>query len=232
MNSYSFHLQGADLQACGSGALFWPAARLLVVSDLHLGKPDRIARLGGTLLPPYANQDTLLRLEAEIDRTRAATVVCLGDSFDDMRAAEELPDAEMLWLTRMMAGRRWFWIAGNHDPAPSLLGGSGLSELRHLGLVFRHIAVPGDTAEVSGHYHPKARLSAGGSGQTRRCFLLDRDRVILPAFGTYAGGLHSDVPVLSGLMRTEALAVLIGPAVLTIPMPRDQRRPLALTSSR
>lgn len=220
MNGYSFTLGSAPLLALSSGALFWPAERLLAISDLHFGKPDRIARRGGTLLPPYANQDTLLRLELEIERTGATSVLCLGDSFDDPQAADDLIEAEVFWLTRLMAGRHWVWIAGNHDPVPSHLGGSYLASFAHRGLTFRHIADPTGSAEISGHYHPKARLTAAGMGPSRPCFLIDPARVILPAFGTYTGGLASHAPVLTGLMRPNARAVLTGPTALVIPMPR------------
>ena len=218
MNSHPFPFHGAALHALPSGALFWPQERLLVVSDLHFGKPDRIARRGGTLLPPYATQDTLLRLESVIEQSRATIIIALGDSFDDLQAADDLPEAERLWLTRLMAGRRWIWIAGNHDPAPPGLGGSHLASFRHLGLTFRHIADTATTGEISGHYLPKARLGGG----MRRCFLLDEARIILPAFGTYTGGLACDAPELLALMQPGALALLTGAQVLTIPMPRPQ----------
>jgi len=232
MNGHDFTFHGAALVALASGALHWPRERLLVVSDLHFGKPGRIARRGGSLLPPYATQDTLLRLEMVVEQTAATTLIALGDSFDDLQAAEDLPEPERLWLTRLMAGRRWVWIAGNHDPAPQGLGGSHLASFRHLGLTFRHMAEPGATGEVTGHYHPKARLSAQGHGAARPCFLLDGARVILPAFGTYTGGLHSDAPVLAALMQPCAIAVLTGTAALAIPMPRRQASAPASTSLR
>ena len=47
-NEQTFTLAGAELIARGTGALWWPAQRLLVVSDLHLGKSERIARRGGS----------------------------------------------------------------------------------------------------------------------------------------------------------------------------------------
>jgi hypothetical protein len=50
--------------------------------------------------------------------------------------------------------------------------------------------------------------------------LIDTDRVILPAYGTYTGGLRSDSAPLSGLMRAEAVAVLTGTIARAIPMPR------------
>lgn len=228
MNGYDFTLQRADLSALATGALFWRAERLLVVSDLHFGKAGRIARRGGTLLPPYATQDTLLRLQADIERTNATTIVALGDSFDDMAAADDLSEPDRLWLTRLMAGRRWIWIAGNHDPAPQSLGGSHLVSFSLQGLTFRHIALTTAMGEVSGHYHPKARLG----GAVRPCFLIDTSRVILPAYGTYTGGLFCTAPDLLALMGAGALAVLTGPRPLVIPLPLPQASALVATSSR
>lgn len=214
MGGYAFDLVGAALTARASGALWWGAARLLVVSDLHFGKAERLARRGGALLPPYDTQATLARLEAEIAVLDPAEVVCLGDSFDDLEAAE-LPEVEALWLARLMAGRAWVWIAGNHDPGPVTLGGTYRSEVARGPLRFRHVAEEGAAAgEVSGHFHPKARLG----GTARPCFLIDRVRAILPAFGAYTGGLLCTDPVLAGLMEPGALAVLTGARALPMPM--------------
>ena len=220
MNGYAFTLAGAALTARGSGALWWPDRRLLVVADLHLGKAERMARRGGALLPPYETRDTLARLEAEIAALDPGTVLCLGDSFDDDAAAAALAEDETLWLARLMAGRRWLWVAGNHDPGPIDLGGSHLAAWRAGPLTFRHIAEPGARGEVSGHYHPKARLAPGGTHVARPCFLIDRARAILPAFGTYTGGLASRDAALAALMAPGALAVLTGPVARPIPMPR------------
>ncbi|AMY70769.1 ligase-associated DNA damage response endonuclease PdeM [Frigidibacter mobilis] len=220
---YEFGLAGARLVARAAGTLWWAEAELLVVSDLHLGKSERIARRGGTLLPPYETADTLARLDAEIAALAPATVLCLGDSFDDLLAAD-LPEAEALWLARLMAGRRWIWIAGNHDPGPVGLGGAHLAEWREGPLTFRHIALPGaEPGEVSGHYHPKARITAQGQALSRPCFLIDGLRAILPAFGTYTGGLATTDPALDGLMDPGAVAVLTGSRAICLPMPRAAR---------
>ncbi|MGI3163298.1 ligase-associated DNA damage response endonuclease PdeM [Pseudooceanicola sp. 200-1SW] len=217
MNAYAFSLAGAQLAALPSGALFWPEQRLLCVSDLHLGKAERAARRALSPLPPYETQDTLARLEAALEQTGAETVVCLGDSFDDDAAARALPQAHRLWIATLQAGRRWIWIEGNHDPGPVDLGGTHLAELSLGPLTFRHIADPTARAEVSGHYHPKAAVRGHGA---RPAFLLDERRLILPAFGTYTGGLRSRDPALASLMGPRALAILTGPVARAIPMPR------------
>ncbi|WP_372839835.1 ligase-associated DNA damage response endonuclease PdeM [Phaeovulum sp.] len=216
MQGHEFVLAGAELVARATGALWWPAERCLVVSDLHFGKAARLARRNGALLPPYDTSSTLARLDAEIAALDPAEVICLGDSFDDLEAAD-LPDAESLWLTRLMAGRHWVWIAGNHDPGPVALGGSHRDDVARGPIRFCHIAKAGTEAgEISGHYHPKARLG----GVSRPCFLLDARRAILPAFGTYTGGLSASDPVLAALMLPNALAVLTGARALAMPMPR------------
>jgi hypothetical protein len=115
-----------------------------------------------------------------------------------------------------MAGKSWIWITGNHDPGPIEIGGTHRAELRLTPFTFRHIAEPAERAEISGHYHPKARLA----GQARPCFLADAARLILPAYGTYTGGLRSSDPALATLMAPDALAILTGTRALAIPMPR------------
>jgi DNA ligase-associated metallophosphoesterase len=220
MNRHDFTFCGAGLSALPSGALFWPAQRLLVVSDLHLGKAARLSALGGAQLPPYESRETLARLDDDLYATGAETVVCLGDSFDAPGLDRCLPDADLDCLIRMQAGRRWVWIAGNHDPAPLTLSGDHLDALELPPLVLRHIARPDGRAEVSGHYHPKARIAARGRRFARPCFLLDDTRLILPAYGSFTGGLFCDTPVLDGLMRPEAQAILTGLRPVAIPMPR------------
>ena len=210
MNGYEFTLAGAPLLALGSGALFWPAQNLLCVSDLHLGKSGRRGSLGEAILPPYETRDTLNRLAADLALTQARTVICLGDSFDDRIAAEALPDSERDWIRTLQAGRRWVWIEGNHDPGPVDMAGTHLAELPLPPLSFRHIARSGGSGEVSGHYHPKATVSVRGRRISRPAFLVDSDRVIMPAYGTYTGGLRASDPALTTLMRTEAIAVMTG----------------------
>ena len=220
MNGHNFSLAGTPLVALGSGALYWPSEGLLCISDLHLGKSERRARLGDGYLPPYETQDTLTRLEDDLRLTEATTVICLGDSFDDRAAAQALRDEEKLWIAALQAGRRWVWIEGNHDPGPVELGGTHLAELPLPPLTFRHIAKPGQSGEISGHYHPKTTLRTRGRAITRPAFLIDADRIIMPAYGTYTGGLRSDERVFNDLMRDEAIAVLTGPVPHAVPLPR------------
>ena len=209
---------GEEISLRPSGALFWRGANMLVVSDLHLGKSERIARRGGSLLPPYETTETLTRLSDEIDATHPKTVLCLGDSFDDPKAVNSMDESHTQTLQKLQAGRRWLWIEGNHDPGHLGLGGTTLSEHREGSLTFRHIAEnAAENGEISGHYHPKARIKH----TSRRCFLVDESRMILPAFGVYTGGLNCTDPVLRALFSDRAKAYLTGRRVIAVPMSRS-----------
>lgn len=214
-NTHAFSLAGQPLTALPSGALWSPGDRTLVVGDLHLGKSGRLARRGGALLPPYETRATLMRLSDDIDATRPARVVALGDSFDDRAAWEGIDPADRMTLACLMAGRAWVWVAGNHDPGPVDAGGTWLAETLLAGIACRHVATPSGP-EISAHYHPKLRLR----GVARPCFLIDSARVILPAYGAYTGGLDCLSPPLAGLMGPGAIAVLTGTRALPCPLPR------------
>lgn len=220
MNCHAFSFCSTRLEALPSGALWWPDQHVLCVSDLHLGKSERVARRAGQSLPPYETRDTLTRLGDDLAATGARQVICLGDSFDDIAAADSLREEERLWIARLQAGRQWVWIEGNHDPGPVEFGGTHLQSLTVGPLTFRHIATQEGRAEISGHYHPKARLLTRGRMISRPAFLVDSRRLILPAYGTYTGGLASHDAALSALMDSKALAILTGPVPTCIPMPR------------
>ncbi len=220
MNGLDFLFCGQALRALPSGALWWADRRMLCVSDLHLGKSERLARRSGLTLPPYDSLNTLDRLSADLDTSGAETVLCLGDSFDDLDASTALAASEKLQIAALQAGREWIWIEGNHDPGPIELGGTHLAQWAKGPLIFRHIAEANAKGEISGHFHPKARLSIRGRSISRPAFLVDQNRLILPAYGTYTGGLRSSDHVLSDLMQGDAMAILTGPNPQMIPMSR------------
>lgn len=212
-NSSRFLLNGAELTADFSGALWWAERRLLVAADLHLEKGSGYAR-HGMLLPPYDTRETLARLEAVMARLKPAIVICLGDSFHDGDAAARLDADDIALLSRLTASCDWRWIAGNHDPAPpSDWGGRVESEIVLGPLAFRHEAAAGSAAgEVSGHYHPKATVQTRARRVSGRCFVTDGLRLILPAFGAYAGGLDVSDPAIGRLFPKGFDIHLIGRA--------------------
>ncbi|MCC2665285.1 MAG: hypothetical protein K0S35_3207 [Geminicoccaceae bacterium] len=202
---------GAVFVADPSGALVWPEQDLLVVADLHLEKGSALARRG-RLLPPYDTRTTLARLEAVLTRWRSRRVISLGDGFHAGAAAGRLSAEDRARLERLTTAHEWLWLAGNHDPAPPEgLGGQTEAAVRIAGITFRHLPEPeAEPGEVAGHLHPSASLTVRGRRLSRRCFVADDRRLVLPAFGSYAGGLDVFDPAIAALFAGGFRATLLG----------------------
>ena len=184
------NVAGATLVADCAGALYRPDESLLVVADLHLEKGSAFAARG-VLLPPYDTAATLGLLGRVIARYGPRLVIALGDSFHDTDGPARLAAGDRAALSGLQRGRDWLWIAGNHDPDPAENIGGVFARRVALGpLTFRHEPTCGVAdGEIAGHLHPCARVSQRGRTVTRKCFAVDRRRMIMPAFGAYTGGL-------------------------------------------
>jgi DNA ligase-associated metallophosphoesterase len=204
-------LMGARVALRPSGALWIEHEAALVAGDLHLEKGSAYAR-GGQLLPPYDTLATLDRLQADIDALSPRLLILLGDSFHDPWAPGRLHPEDTRRLTGLAAGRTLLWVEGNHDSrggasALGALPGDVVEQVRLGPLTLRHEPAQGtQPGEVCGHLHPCVKLVAARRGVRRRAFATDGRRLILPAFGAYAGGLNLCDPAFSGLFETPPLA--------------------------
>ena len=214
MADLEFAFRAEHLVATPAGALWWGTQRTLVVADLHFEKGSAFAARG-VPLPPYDTAVTLDDLARLIDRWRPQRVIALGDSFHDRRAGERITPAAVQRLRTLTARVDWVWITGNHDPHPSgPWGGSVVECVSERGLTFCHEA-RGMAGEVSGHWHPKARVKVRGALVTRRCFVLTPGQLILPAFGALTGGLDVFDRALSPLIGRGFEVLMCGRATVT-----------------
>lgn len=208
-------LMGLPVCLRASGALWIEAEGLLVAGDLHLEKGSSFAERG-QLLPPYDTPATLSRLEAEVEALQPRTLVLLGDSFHDPRALARLHGDDARRIAGLARGRTLIWAEGNHDSrggetALGVLPGEVADEVRTGPLTLRHEPLAGlQPGEVSGHLHPCARVATGRRRIRRRAFATDGRRLILPAFGAYAGGLNVCDPAFAGLFAAPPLVGALG----------------------
>jgi hypothetical protein len=202
----------AELLLRASGVLWLSRARTMVAADLHLEKGSAYARTG-QLLPPYDTADTLGRLAAEVAALDPAVVVLLGDSFHDGEGEVRMAPRDTQRLEAIAERRRLVWVVGNHDAdGPKDLPGEIAPDIRIEGVVFRHEPVAGPQAgEAAGHLHPCVRVAGRGGRVRRRCFVTDGARIVLPAFGAYAGGLNVRDAAFAALFARPPLAVALGP---------------------
>ncbi|MEE4206680.1 MAG: ligase-associated DNA damage response endonuclease PdeM [Erythrobacter sp.] len=194
-----FELAGEEFALTKSGALYWPRERALLVADLHLEKGSWYAK-HGALLPPYDSRETLERLADAVRATGARRVITLGDNFHDDAGTERLDPYAAGMLDVLTRALDWVWITGNHDAGQQRAFGAQLAEEMEVsGIVLRHEAKPGETrAEFSGHFHPKLRMKVRERHIARACGVVSRsgtaERMILPAFGAYTGGMDAGAP--------------------------------------
>lgn len=212
-DSAEIGINGESLVALSAGALYWPARETLIVSDLHFEKGSNFA-MRGVFLPPYDTRASLHRLAALIERHRPKTIISLGDAFHDQGADRRMEKSDADLLASFVGAFRWIWVLGNHDPEPPARFAGAVERSFRLGrLIFRHEAVKGaEAGEVSGHYHPVARVRAEGRLIRRRCFVTDGERALMPAFGAYAGGLNILDEAYDGIFKREMTVWLMGAA--------------------
>ena len=211
----SFDFAGQELVLLKSNALYWPNERALLVADLHLEKGSWYAQRG-QMLPPYDSRETLERIADSVKQTGARRVITLGDNFHDDEGALRLDPYAAGMLESLTRALDWVWITGNHDQQMRRAFGAMLAdELEMNGIIFRHEAKRGETkAELSGHFHPKMRLRVRDRHISRPCGVFSRsegsgDRLILPAFGAYTGGMDAGskeiIEALSPASRIDAV---------------------------
>jgi metallophosphoesterase superfamily enzyme len=116
----------------------------------------------------------------------------------------------------------WVWITGNHDPAMRAQGGWGgelAQELELGGVILRHRAVEGEMRpEMSGHYHPRLQVTLRARRIRRPCAVIGQpgaganagERMILPAFGAFTGGMDAGDPaIVSALQPAARICALV-----------------------
>jgi len=174
----------------GDGTIYWPEQKVLIVSDLHLEKGAALS--SGAPLPAFDTIDTLQRLQRRVEALQPQTTILLGDSFHTTERAFRLPPDNLALLQKMGALTDFIWVTGNHDRhLPERLPGKATDEVTIQDIRFCHEAdnLAGQYT-VSGHYHPKARVKLRATTLSARCFVQDGINLIMPAFGSYTGGLN------------------------------------------
>lgn len=193
---------GHELFLHPCGVVLWPKHDALIVADLHLEKGSHFAQRG-FFLPPYDSIETLKKLHFLCQENKIKKLIILGDSFHDSKGYTRMEN-EAKELFHQLLHHEVIWIIGNHDAdfLPENIPAYEVCE--HDGIVFRHESVPKAVNEISGHFHPKAQMSHGRAVIQRPCFIEDGNKLILPAFGAYTGGLNIIDPAIKSLFKAKA----------------------------
>ena len=206
----AFNLGGQPVVFDPAGALWLPEGRILVFSDLHFEKGSSYGRKG-LFLPPYDTRRTLSTMIDVIRRWQPRCVISLGDAFHDRGAEARMSEEDRDLLRGLTKQHDWIWILGNHDPEPpKYLAGQACEEITLGGLLFTHEPCASGNWHVAGHLHPAAKVRRGGRSVRRRCFMTDGERLIMPAFGAYTGGLNVCDPAYKPYFASGFSALMLG----------------------
>lgn len=196
---------GHDMVLDAGLALYWPAHDALVVSDLHLEKSTFLAQFGSAVAP-YDTHDTLLRLQGLVAKYRPKSLILLGDSFHDREAWHRLDHGARSRLLDICASvDACHLVEGNHDVG--LVKDGALTfcdDVTIDGVTFRH-EPEGAGPQVIGHFHPKLVTHIRGHRVAGKCFAVNRDILIMPAFGSFTGGLDLSHDAFAALAGSDPL---------------------------
>lgn len=184
---------GKILELCSEKAIHLPGSKVLLVADTHFGKAATF-RQAGIPVPEFSSRDDCIRLEKLIARTKAESLVFLGDFLHARTGRTDAVRDELFEWRERLPRLEIHLVRGNHDlnsgdPWPELEIQCHQDPWKVFGFEFRHLPVEQSTDPYfAGHLHPGFALKGKGRGSLRSpCFQVGANRIILPAFGTFTG---------------------------------------------
>jgi DNA ligase-associated metallophosphoesterase len=187
-----------ELDLLPDKSVYWPAEKILMIADLHLGKINHFRR-SGYPVPAIANDANTASLIELLQRHKPERMIFLGDLFHSHYNQE--------WEVLGQVVKHFPFVSfelvmGNHDIMSSLQYDRHRLVVHKDGLNINGLRlthIPEETCDpklynLSGHIHPGARLfGRGKQALLLPCFYFGERLGILPAFGSFTG-LHPVKP--------------------------------------
>lgn len=191
--SVAVRVAGETVLLLPEKALYWPGERMLVVADIHFGKAAAFRALG-VPVPRGTTTENLLGLDALVDAHGARHIVFLGDFLHARAAHASATQQAMLAWRERRSNLQLTLVRGNHDrhagdPAAAL--DIGLVDEPHAVGPFafcHHPDLDTPAYALAGHIHPVYVLATRFDALRLPCFVVGKDRMILPSFGAFTGG--------------------------------------------
>jgi DNA ligase-associated metallophosphoesterase len=181
-------IQNQDFILHPTGSVFWTAKKMLLISDVHLGKVTHF-RKHGVAVPPHSVFKNFEQLDNAFDYFKPETIVFLGDLFHSKKNNEW--DFFADWVSKTDA--KIILVAGNHDVIDPKhyydLQIEVCGELQTEGFLLTHHPEEREGFfNFSGHIHPGIKLHGIGKQSLQLpCFFMNPNQMILPAFGQFTG---------------------------------------------
>lgn len=182
---------GEDLVLSKEKAIYWEREKMLIVSDLHIGKSAHF-RKSGIQVPHTVGLTDLQRLGALLKEFKPAILLVTGDMFHNKINSDA--NAFLEWR-KTHPNLKIVLIKGNHDELKNEDYQSLGIEVHSKELLikpFRFIhdkpKVFDDYYNISGHIHPGIALYGKAKQQLKfPCFYFSDTCAVLPAFSVFTG---------------------------------------------
>lgn len=187
-------LQGEQLFLLPERAVWWPAQRAMILSDVHWGKSAHF-RKHGIAMPGSTQERDALRMARIIRAHGAEQLIIAGDLFHSRHNSEV--DDFAHWREAHAALHIQF-VMGNHDILSADFYQSLRFDVYREGLEAGPFYIAHDDAlheqhyVIHGHIHPGISMRGGARSGTLPCFCIGMQSMILPAFGRFTGCMRID----------------------------------------
>ena len=208
MQHFKIKFASETFEILPSGTIFWPSEEMLIASDLHLEKGSSFNK-EGTFLPPYDSFDTITRLEEIIKITSPKKILLLGDTLHDKNGLLRMSEVVKKQIFSLLKKNSFILISGNHDDKlvfPNLKL-DPYYKLRNI--TFTHQMSSNEKLEISGHFHPIVNTKFKGIRIRASCFVVTKNKIILPSFGTFTGGLDINNNAFPKIINKETKVFII-----------------------
>ncbi len=174
--------------------VFWEQEKILILSDLHIGKTGHF-RKNGIGVPPEVTKEDMQRLVDSIQFFKPQMVLIVGDLFHSIENKEH--DWFLKWRNDFPY-IKFILVKGNHDiVAADWYTLANIEVALHYwqknNFTFVHhiqdyAATVADEYVFSGHIHPAVVIKGLGKQSLRfPCFYFTKNYAVLPAFGKFTG---------------------------------------------
>ena len=190
--SLSIRICNEELILSKERALFLPKQKLLVISDLHLGKTAHF-RKAGIQVPATLAKTDLQRLSLVIDHHEPDTLLINGDMFHH-ELNSDVDDFEK-WKQHYPL-LKFILVKGNHDRLNDKTYHNLGIEIHDPSYCTDKFCLIHDSSHakekslypISGHIHPGVTI-VGKAKQRLKfpCFYFGKEYAILPAFSAFTG---------------------------------------------
>jgi DNA ligase-associated metallophosphoesterase len=183
-----------DIELLPEKALIWHEEHLLALSDVHLGKADSY-QAAGVPVPSGSHREDLELISQLIHKYQIKKVVILGDWIHNRHSLSEIVLRDLHEFFTVLKEVHWTLLLGNHE--------KGVHDLMHdlpfhlveeeiqMGpflMTHGHKNPNSELFQIRGHIHPQVRVSTGPLSLRMPCFVLEKNSLTIPAFGSLTGG--------------------------------------------